>query len=89
VTAGTCRFCRCTEDDPCRIPGGDSCSWYVATRDVCTAPGCITAYHAELRRKMSRNKRRTPAEIHALMKEEKNAKQRAYRAKRKQQRGAA
>lgn len=35
-------------------------------------------------------RKRAPWEIHALKKEEKNAKQRAYRAKRKQQqRGAA
>lgn len=87
MSAGRCRFCRCTETDPCRIPGGDTCAWYVATRDVCTAPGCITAYHAELRRKHT--KKRTPGQIHALMMEEKRAKQRAYRARRKQQRGAA
>lgn len=93
MSAPACRFCRCTESDPCRIPGGDFCSWYVATRDVCTSPGCIIAYHAELRRKAAVRspKKRTPGQIHALMMEEKRTKRRAYRAKKREtdKRGAA
>ena len=48
------------------------------------------AYFAEFRRKASdaaaRFRKRSPAEIHALMKEERNARRRAARAKK---RGAA
>jgi hypothetical protein len=91
---GRCRFCRCTEDNPCRVPGGDTCAWYLKTRDVCTAPACITAYHAQQARlvaQTSRTKKRTPGQIHALMLEEKRARRRAARAKRREQdkRGAA
>ena len=92
---GRCRFCRCTESDPCRIPGGDTCGWFDKSRTVCTGPACITAYFAEQRRLMAQGSRatrkRTPGQIHQLMKEERNAKRRAARAKRKQdaQRGAA
>jgi hypothetical protein len=93
VSAGQCRFCRCTEDDPCRVPGGDTCSWFDKSCTVCTGPACITAYFAEQRRLMAEGSRstrkRTPGQIHELMKEERNAKRRAARAKRKQQRGAA
>jgi hypothetical protein len=94
MSAGVCCFCHCTEDDPCRIPGGDFCSWYLASRDVCTAPGCITAYHAKqnlLAAQTSRVKKRTPGQIHALMMEEKRTRRRAYRAKKREQdkRGAA
>ena len=94
MSAGQCRFCHCTEADPCRIPGGDTCAWYIASRDVCTAPGCITAYHAQQNRlaaQTSRTRKRTPAQIHALIMEEKRTKQRAYRARKRDEskRGAA
>jgi hypothetical protein len=93
MSAGTCRFCHCTEADPCRIPGGDTCAWMDGTRTVCTAPACQNAYWAESRRKSSDAaamfRKRSPAEIHELIKQEKRAKRRASRAKRRQQRGAA
>lgn len=58
-----------------------------ATRTVCTAAACQAAYFAEKRRQMSdaaaKHRKRTPAEIHQLKKEEKNAKQRAYRARKR------
>ena len=93
--AGVCRFCHCSEANPCTLPTGDACGWFDAERTVCTAPACLNAYFAESRRKASdaaaKFRKRTPAEIHALKKEEKNARQRAYRAKRREQqkRGAA
>ena len=93
---GACRFCRChgpEGDDPCKVPGGDTCGWLDKTRTVCTGPRCIVAWFAEQRRKSSdaaaKFRKRTPGQIHELMKEERNAKRRAARAKRKQQRGAA
>jgi hypothetical protein len=88
MSAGTCKFCHCTEDDPCRIYGGDTCGWNDGTRTVCTAPGCMNAYFAQQRRLMAQSRRstrkRTPGQIHALMKEERNAKQRASRARRRE-----
>lgn len=93
MSAGTCRFCHCTESNACKLPAGDPCSWFDATRTVCTAPGCMNAWFALQRRLMAEGSRatrkRTPGQIHALKKAERNAKQRAARAKRKQQRGAA
>lgn len=90
---GQCRFCRCTESNACKLPDGDPCSWFTTDRTVCTAPACLNAHFAEQRRLMAEGSRatrkRTPGQIHALKKEERNAKQRAARAKRKQQRGAA
>ena len=91
MSAGQCRFCHCTESNACKLPTGDPCGWMDGTRTVCTAPGCQIAYFAEQRRLMAMSSRatrkRTPGQIHALMQEEKNAKRRAARAKRK--RGAA
>lgn len=93
MSAGTCRFCHCTESNACKLPDGDPCSWFTADRTVCTSPACLNAYFAEQRRLMAEGSRatrkRTPGQIHELMKEERNAKRRAARAKRKQQRGAA
>jgi hypothetical protein len=75
------------------LPDGDPCSWFTADRTVCRAPACLNAWFALQQRLMAEGSRatrkRTPPEIHALKKEEKRTKQRAYRAKRKQQRGAA
>ncbi len=45
--AGVCRYCGCTEDDACRIPGGDACSWLDAHRTVCNAPRCVGQFHAD------------------------------------------
>lgn len=57
------------------------------TRTVCTGVACQVAYFAEFRRKSSdasaRFRKRSPAEIHRLMKEERNAKRRAARAKKR------
>lgn len=40
---GECRYCGCTEDDPC--PGG--CSWANAEETVCTNPDCLEQFRAE------------------------------------------
>ncbi len=90
LTPGRCRFCKCTESNACTLPDGDPCSWFAADRTVCTAPACIAAFFIEQRRAMAmadkRAKKRTPGQIHALMQEEKRARRRAQRAKK---RGAA
>jgi hypothetical protein len=82
---GVCRYCHCTEDNACRIPGGDACSWFVADRTVCNKPSCITAWFAYQRRAAAqadqRPKKRTPGQIHALMQEERRARRRAQRAR--------
>jgi hypothetical protein len=95
MSAGTCRFCGCTPESPCRIRGGDNCVWMDDTRTVCTGEKCQIRYYAEMRRleaeALHRTKKRTPARIHELKMEEKRKKQRAYRARKRdeQKRGAA
>lgn len=46
-----CRFCACTEDDPCRVESGEDCI-LMADRGYCTNPRCIMA--ADLERKTVR-----------------------------------
>jgi hypothetical protein len=50
VAVGQCRYCKCTEDDPCKTPGGNECGWVTAKKDRCSAPGCLVAFDAERRR---------------------------------------
>lgn len=39
---GTCRHCRCTEGNPCRLaPTGEPCMWVSALRVVCSNPVCV------------------------------------------------
>lgn len=90
---GTCCFCRCTEDNACKLPTGDPCGWLDSTRTVCTGPACISAWFALQRRLMAEGSRatrkRSPGQIHELIREERNARRRAARARLKQKRGAA
>jgi ParB family chromosome partitioning protein len=44
---GVCKFCRCTEDDACRLDGGVNCSWMDAEQTVCSNPDCVAQYKAE------------------------------------------
>lgn len=71
VYTGRCRQCGCSEDSLCTLPNGEPCSWYDAERTVCTAPACILALGREQGRMQAardrRNKKKTPAEIHALI----------------------
>lgn len=69
---GTCRFCRCTEDTPCRTPPcGEPCAWANRSRTVCTAPRCMQAWRIEKlkadRERRARNRKPTPGQIHQLI----------------------
>jgi hypothetical protein len=72
---GKCHFCGC-HGDSCKLAtgGDDRCTWLGVSRTVCTNPMCIRAHYAdrdrvEVAAKKARRKR-TPAEIHQLMIEE-------------------
>lgn len=68
TSAGTCRHCGCTEDDPCRLYTGEPCSWADAARTVCSGPSCMKAEAARKRSaKVARPKRLTSADVHALI----------------------
>jgi hypothetical protein len=66
-TPGRCRFCGITEDQI----DGDRHRWLGDSRTVCAKPACIRAHYAEAdRRKFEdrqRKRKRTPAEIHELI----------------------
>ncbi|HVJ09306.1 MAG TPA: hypothetical protein VM554_13070 [Acidisarcina sp.] len=68
---GTCRFCSCSEESPCSWHRQEGPYWVNTQRNCCTAPGCIRARERELaaRNQAARDikRRRTPAEVHALI----------------------
>ena len=49
VTPGTCRHCRCTEENACILHTGDTCWWTNDERTVCSNPSCIKAEQARVR----------------------------------------
>lgn len=69
---GQCRFCHCTESNACSTPPcGEPCAWVDRNRTVCSNPSCLRAW-GELKRRLEyearkRNRKKTPAEIHALI----------------------
>ncbi len=77
---GKCRFCGCgsSEDEAsaCNTVGG-KCHWFDFERTVCSAERCVRAFGQERAKlKAERNRKRTPAEIHALMMEERKSRRR-------------
>jgi hypothetical protein len=47
VVPGACRYCGCTESNPCTTETGEPCAWFDNDRTVCTAPGCIGQFHVD------------------------------------------
>jgi hypothetical protein len=78
---GTCRYCGCTEESPCRLSDGDTCSWINRERNVCSAPGCARRYYATLR--TARPKKLAPWQVHERILEERRARRRASRQRKK------
>ena len=55
VRPGECRYCHCTEENPCRLPpSGDPCAWFNAERTVCSRGQCILRCQAELKASTAR-----------------------------------
>lgn len=86
--SGTCRYCGCQESHACTLPDGEACAWFDAERTVCTAPACMAAYFREEERERRRReriargpRRRSPAEILELRKQEQAARRRRTRGK--------
>jgi hypothetical protein len=50
IAPGTCRHCRCTEDNACSLGNGEPCWWTNNERTVCSNPSCIKAEEARLAR---------------------------------------
>ena len=55
ASARCCRFCRCTEDDPCTLVTNEACVLNVITL-CCNNPGCLVAL-GQMRRRVSRQVR--------------------------------
>jgi hypothetical protein len=89
IQPGTCRFCGCTEDDPCSVPpygAGDTCAWLDAECTVCS--NCAGAWAAKERaeqaaRIAARPKKLTSWQVHEQILEERRARRRASRQRRK------
>lgn len=45
---GRCRFCGCTENDPCHIGRYLTCYWIDETKTVCSNLACVEAEIAEV-----------------------------------------
>lgn len=50
LRVGVCRFCKCTDQAPCRMPDGEPCSWVGRLCDVCSNPRCLRALAASIRK---------------------------------------
>lgn len=77
---GVCRFCKVKEDQV----DGDKLSWHCTDRTCCSNYACVRQHWAEIDRAKrirttTANRKRTPAEIHQLILDEKRAKRRRYR----------
>jgi hypothetical protein len=69
---GICRYCRCTEATPCSTPPcGEPCTWANRNRDVCSNPQCLLRWARDRRAAEAayreKTRKRTPAEIHELI----------------------
>ena len=45
---GVCRYCGCTNDEPCRLGNGDQCGRARTDGTLCTGPRCVTQYDKDL-----------------------------------------
>ena len=85
VTSGRCRYCGCSESDPCSSCRAvhDGCSWSDPDRTVCSAPACTKQWGVEKPPAVGRGKsvKRAPWEIEELRKEERSQRRRHGRAR--------
>jgi len=81
---GICRFCKCSasedESRACTTPTGDPCHWFDFERTTCSSPACVRAWENERAKfkaeRAEESRKKTPAEIHALIREERKARRR-------------
>lgn len=51
---GVCRYCGCTQFNPCVRRDGSPCGWWDLDLTVCTRPECVTAHMTANARKAKR-----------------------------------
>lgn len=57
VPVRCCRFCGCTPEHSCKVPGGDECMYPTPKADHCSHPRCIAMFEAERRRAIEEDRR--------------------------------
>lgn len=77
LMTGQCRYCGCTESNPCKLQTGEECSWYDKVRTVCNGPSCVRQYEAERRQRRATKRKKTTAEVHAEIMQRGRRKRRA------------
>ncbi len=84
---GRCRYCRCTEDNPCRTPpSGEPCAWFNAERTVCSNYPCIIQCNVDQEKAIvdainqDRSTRRSNAEQRRQCRERRKASRRKKKA---------
>jgi hypothetical protein len=54
----SCCFCHCTPEHPCKVSGGDECSYvYMSKPTRCSAPKCEIAFAAKRRADLNEDTR--------------------------------
>lgn len=81
---GVCHYCGVTDAEI----DGDRIAWLGRRRRVCNRPGCARQFWGDVDRALARQvqlrpRKKSPAEVHALIQEEKRRKRREYRLRRK------
>ena len=82
---GVCHFCGIRDEQV----DGDRIRWYDAKRRICSQPGCVRRFQiaveqeAHRLRRLRRTGKRTPAQVHEQILEERKARRRAARLRRK------
>ena len=77
-----CRFCRCTEGNPCTLPGGEICILNVVT-ETCSKLGCAFAALAEKKRLARQTKAEARRVVGSLVEGWRKARERRVPKKKK------
>jgi hypothetical protein len=76
---GVCQFCSITDAQI----DGDKVSWHNGARDCCSRYACVKRYQAQIkgarRAFQAQTRKKSPAEIHELQKQERRERNRRYR----------
>lgn len=63
-TSGRCRFCGCTEQEPCKTWTGDECHWIDPLRSVCSNDACAKQWAQSHKGGRAPRRRMTSVDVH-------------------------
>ncbi len=79
ITPGVCQHCGITDDQV----DGDKLSWHDGRRTCCSKYACVKKHKAQIRQKrqewIAAGRKRSPAEIYELQRQEKREQNKRYR----------